>query len=350
MGKLRLYEHPYTYARVCAMKSKLINRDQYNRLLKMKVHEILKFLQETTYKPEIDELAISHAGPGEIETVLNKNMVRTLNKLKRISDGNLAVVIGKYLQRYDVYNIKTILRGLFTKSNPEKIENMLLTVGELKKAVLLNLLKKESVEEGIGMVQKLLPDLDAKKALAGYKEKNNLFEIENVLDHYYYNNLLAFTENIAGQGELFKTFLLHEIDILNIKTILRLKREKVESQEIEKYLFFSGARLNKTILHKLVKMDDIGMIIERVKREGYSKSLSGDDFDNASLIDIENHLKHYLLQRANLLMHQHTLTINVILGYLLAKEIETRNLKVLVKGKKLSLNEAFLEREIVVAK
>ncbi len=349
MGKIRLYEHPYTYARVCAMKNKLVKRDQYHRLLKMKVHEILKFLQETTYKQEVDELAISHAGAGAIETVLNKNMIRTLNKLKRISDGNLAIVIGKYLQRYDIYNIKTILRGLFTKSKPEKIESMLLTVGELKKTVLTNLIHKDSVEEGVELLQKMIPDLNMKKALEAYKENNNLFELENVLDHYYYNNLLAFAETIAGQGELFKIFLLHEIDILNIKTILRLKREKIEAREIEKYLFYGGARLDKKTLLKIIKIDDLGIIIERIKKAGYSKTL-GNNMENSSLIDIENHLKHYLLERANLLMHQHTLSINVILGYLLAKEIETRNLKILVKGKRLGLEESFLERELVIAR
>ncbi|MDO8642732.1 MAG: V-type ATPase subunit [Candidatus Woesearchaeota archaeon] len=357
--KLFIGDHPYTYARVCAMKGKLIGTEQYHRMLKMRTNEILKFLQETTYKREIDEMTVTHLGLRSAEAVLDKNLVRTLRKLKRISDGNLASVITKYLERYDIYNLKTVLRGKFTGSGEEKIEPMLLNVGKINKAVLLNLIKRDHIDDMIGEIPHILgaglsPEsarelsIHVKAARDAFKKHNNLFEIENVLDHHYYATMLEFSKRIAGQGDVFKTFLLHEIDVLNIKTLLRLKREKMHPAEIEKYLIFSGATLSRETLRRLLKINSLEELVEEIKKRGYCKRVDMDRLKKeGSLIDIETHLQHYLLEKANLLLHQHLLTVNVILGYMLAKEIEVRNLKILIKGKGLGLPEEYLGRELI---
>ena len=60
------------------------------------------------------------------------------------------------------------------------------------------------------------------------------------------------------------------------------------------------------------------------------------------------HLNHYLLDRAALLLHQNPLSIDVILGYMFAKEVEIRNLKTLIKGRQLGLDEDFINRELIV--
>jgi V/A-type H+-transporting ATPase subunit C len=56
-----------------------------------------------------------------------------------------------------------------------------------------------------------------------------------------------------------------------------------------------------------------------------------------------------LLRKERLLMHQFPLTVNSIIGFMFAKEIEVKNLKVLVKGKKLGLDEEYLSKLVVVA-
>lgn len=357
-------EHPYTYARVCAMKGKLIEREQYNRLLKMRVNEVLKFLQETHYKREIDEMTVTHLGLNAVEAVLDKNLVRTLRKLKRISDGSLQAVISKYLERYDLHNLKTVLRGKFTGSSEQKIEGMLLNVGAIRKPFLLNLLKKNSVDEMTEDIERMLmlnsSETDEKTRRSAhaafaaarevFRKQNNLFEIENVLDHYYYASLLNFAQRISGQGERFKSFLLHEIDVLNLRVLLRLKREKIRPEEIEKYLFFSGAALSRETLRRLLKIEALDQLVDEIKKRGFCKKMDDakkEKKEEKSLIDIETHLQHYLLEKANLLLHQHLLSINVILGYMLSKEIEVRNLKILVKGKHLGLPEEFLGRELI---
>ena len=65
------------------------------------------------------------------------------------------------------------------------------------------------------------------------------------------------------------------------------------------------------------------------------------------MITLETELYKYLLQQSILLLHQHPLSVDVILGYMFAKDIEIRNVKIIVKGKQLGLNEEFIENQLV---
>lgn len=350
-NKIRIGMYPYTYARVSAMKGKLIQRDQYQKLLKMGTNEVAKFLQETEYRKEIDELASTHAGLQLIEGALHRNLARSLIKMKTIAEGSLKMVIEGYLKREDMRNVKTIMRGKFTKANAQQIESLLMPVGDLKKGFLQRLIQKESVPD----IMKELRFLDPKqleKGLKKFQETGNLFILENLLDQYYYKEMLAFTQLIPEQGTLFRGFLELEIDMLNIKTLLRLKREHLPAQEIEAYLLYAGAKLKKDELQHLLKLQQVDEILERLVKHGYGKVLQeGIEAykKNKSFSSIEVALHRNLLQRITLMTHQNPLSIDVLLGFMLAKEMEIRNLKLLIKGKRAGLDEGFIEKELVIA-
>ena len=80
-------------------------------------------------------------------------------------------------------------------------------------------------------------------------------------------------------------------------------------------------------------------MIQNIKKLPADKQLS----------TLDSALQSYLLRKNTLLMHQHPLSIDVILGYMLAKEAEIRNLQLLIKGKELGLKDAFIEEHLATA-
>ena len=58
---------------------------------------------------EIDELAVRYSGVRLMETALNRNLVGTWDKLRRISPEEVDLLIEAYLAMEDFRNIKTIL-------------------------------------------------------------------------------------------------------------------------------------------------------------------------------------------------------------------------------------------------
>ena len=72
--KLELGTYPYTYVRTTVMKSLLFKKEDYHKMLKMGFNEITKFLQDSNYKDEINELSREHSGTDLLELALNKSL------------------------------------------------------------------------------------------------------------------------------------------------------------------------------------------------------------------------------------------------------------------------------------
>lgn len=342
--KIKLGTYPYSYVRVIVMRSLLLKKNDYDKLMKMTLSEISQFLQDSEYKEEINELATQYSGAELIEMALNKSLIKNFQKLKRITPDEVNLFIDAYLKREDIFNIKTILRGKFTKTDDKEIESLLLPVGTLSKNKLMELLKKDKIED----ILKSLKIIDFKKlesAYSKFKENNMLIEIENVLDKHYYHDVLNFIESVP-EGELFKEFIEAEIEILNIITMLRLKKEKIDNKEIKKYLFdVKGKSFSKFLSARDV--DELLSLLEKSKFGVIIKDAIKNKNDK-SIIPIEMALYKHLLEKTTLLQHQNPLSIDILLGYMFAKEIETRNLRVIAKGKQLGLPNETIEHELIV--
>lgn len=345
---LKLGFYPYTYVRTAVMKSLLFKREDYHKMLKMSFSEIAKFLQESNYKKEINALATEHSGTDLLELALNRNLAESFKKLMKISPYELGLLIREYAKRKDIEDIKTILRGKFTNTNEKTIINSITAAGTLSYDFLTSLLKKESIEE-ILKNNRIVDFSLLKERLKELNEKKSLVSIENALDKYYYSHLIQFSKILPKEGALFRNFLLNEVEVLNILTLLRLKKAKFGKESIKDFII-SSHRLSDSKIVALAALDDFDELSRALEKTEYRNIIAKgiDEFKkNGSLITLETELYKYLLKQSILLLHQHPLSIDVILGYMFAKDIEIRNIKIIVKGKQLGLSEEFMESQLV---
>lgn len=344
--KLKLGRYPYTYVRTAVMKSLLFKKEDYYKMLKMSFSEIAKFLQDSNYKKEISELATEHSGADLLELALNRNLSASFKKLMRISPNELALVIKEYTKRKDIEDIKTIIRGKFTNTDEKVIFNSLTAAGTLSLEYLKELMKKESIEEVLKN-NKIVDFSLLSKGLSYLEEKNSLVMIENALDRYYYNHLIEFSKVLPKEGVLFRNFLVKEVEILDILTLLRLKKSKVEN--VREFIITARGSINPKIT-KMTEVDNLDALTKALESIEYKNAIDKgiEDFHNTgSLITLETELYKYLLKQSTLLLHQHPLCVDVILGFMLAKDIEIRNLRIIIKGKQLGLSEEFIEKQLV---
>ena len=344
--QLELGKYPYTYVRTVVMKSLLFKKHDYEKMLKMGFNEITKFMQDSNYKNEISELATEYSGADLLELALNKNLAASFKKLLRISPDELDLVIMAYAKRKDIEDIKTILRGKFTKTDEKLVMNSLTGAGTLSMDFLTQLMKEESIEDVLKK-NKIVDFSLLSKGLSFLNEKNSLAMIENSLDRYYYNKLVEFSKILPRGGALFRNFLTKEVEVLNVLTLLRLKKSKIEN--LREFIITARGLINPKIT-KMSELDDLDVLIKALEDTAYKDAIDKgiEDFKKTgSLITLETELYRYLLKESTLLLHQHPLSVEIILGYMLAKDIEVRNLRILIKGKQLGLSEEFIVKQLV---
>ncbi len=340
--------NPYTFARVYAMKGLLLKKQDYDKIMKMDPSEIIKFLQEGVYNEDINAMAMKYSGIRLIEIALNKSLAKSFLKLRQIADENIRALMDEYLKRYDIWNIKNILRARLVNSKEEELDELLFPVGSLKLKKLKEMFKKNSTKEIIEEA-KLISIDGMKDAIERYDASKDLSEIENLLDYNYYSSTLSFSRKLPKKGKLLSDFFVYEIEIYNLKLILKKIFFKLDKNNIEKFLIYQGRNLSEPFLKNLLQLDSILPFIREIKKTQYRRIFESEKDDISDpLLKYDVLFEEFLLKKRLLLFHQHPLTVDVILGFMFIKEIEVKNLKIIIKSKKLEINEDYIKKMIII--
>jgi V/A-type H+/Na+-transporting ATPase subunit C len=352
---LKFTSYPYTYTRVAAMRSQLFKRSDYDKMMKMSVNEILKYLQDHGYAKQINNLIMQYSGFELLERAIHHNLADKLNKLKKISEGALKKLIDIYLTKIDIHNIKTILRGVIGGMQNEEVEKTLISAGSVPIDELKLYIKKETVEEALESMH-FIHRSEIKRLLEYYHKDKNLIRIENRLDKAYYMTLFAMAKKMPKHGKIFQQYLMMNAQVVNILTLIRVKKLGLQSSIIKKSLIDYGTADHTTYygsisyLNTLINMD-FDEMLKNLLQTPFGKYIdNGVEYykKNGSIMKIEVGLQKALLDLTLKLQHANPVTLDVILGYMFAKEIEIRNLSVIIKGKSLNVEEDFIQDQLII--
>ena len=224
MAGMRLVAAPYIYVctRMRVRKTTLLPREEYMRMLNMNLPEITRFIGETDYKQEIDELGTTFKGIDLIEVALSWNLAKEYQKIQEITPGTLKQFTQAYLRRWDIQNVLTILKGRLQGAKTGKIKEILIPAGSLDRVALDRLLAEESSDKIVDMLKgyRMYPQVFAREYPLS-KESGSYSQLENELYKQFYSEIIAEAESGIKGGKLFLDFIRLEIDIKNVKTLFR---------------------------------------------------------------------------------------------------------------------------------
>jgi V/A-type H+-transporting ATPase subunit C len=309
-------DYPYMNARVSAKGAKLLDRGDYENLLKMEPNEIARKLEEGEYSDEINELGSYLDGVELVETALRMNAASTLSELVEMSPESLKKVLNVYLRRYDIQNLKRILRakksGREVEMEKEIVPGSTYTVEDLEE------LREKSYEE-------ILEEISF-EGLIDYREYlddvEELTEVEKALDQAYLEELNTLAESTGSLK--FSRFVRKEVEYENLRIILRLKRYGVEESDIRDKIFKDSG---KTVIEEVLKAKDLESALEALEGTEWEIDFSGD------LEEIEHQLDVHRLRKARTTLRSSPLGVAPIMAYIVAKMIEVKNLRTMIGAK-----------------
>jgi len=337
----------YVTARVRSRRSSLFSDDDYRKLVRMGPAEIARFMEESEYEREINALGARHSGVDLIEYALNRNLAKHFNDLLAWADGRLYDLIARYLRKFDAWNIKTVLRGIYSGADRESVETDLIRAGELDDRLLDRLLDAGSIEDAIDLLDRTTFGDPLREAFDDYEESGVLVPLENAIDRVFYDRLLSGLV-VNEATETYREFLQAEIDFRNARNALRLARSGADIDPSEYFIeggrLFTAGQLNALASN----VDELVAVIR--------ESTYGDDLDEAleefeqvdSLISLERALDAALLEYSDRLGFVHPLSVAPVISYILAKEREVDNIRAIARGREAGLSEAEIEAELVI--
>ena len=343
--------YAYACTRVKAKKRFLLSRDAYSRLLLMDVHEIGRFLGETQYREEMTKYASKYTGANLVEVAVTKNLADAYSDILSFTTGHLRDMVRNYLKRWDMFNVKTILRGKLTGVRDEEIIDMLVPAGAFSETYLKSLVAMASVQEIMDALV-LQPSLGITPDLVReVVDSKRIARLEDHLDKSLYHDLLKVVKGMNRADEILMEFVRREVDITNLKVLLKLKAERIPEDRIAKYLIPGGMEFKIDKLRALAPSEGLTPTVEELEKSSLYEDIRPalDRFkEDKRLSAITIALDKALIFRSEKFAHFYPLSVLPIVNYMIRKKVEVDNIRIISRGKQSGLSTKVIEELLVV--
>lgn len=302
-------KYAYSFGRVKALEAALIDKAQFKRMAEApSAAEAVKILSETAYAD------IEGADIPTMEKVLQEELRRVYDLAQHISPRK---EITDVLQmKYDFHNAKVLLKAEVASREPAYLVPLgIVEIEYLKKAF------KERIKD---LPQPLARAVE--KARSKYQETGDTQIIDFVMDLEYVQTLLEYSEEFPFLREFFQM----KIDLENIRNFVRCQRFGVDFAKV----YLEGGTIDlKTF--ETSRGESLETLSHAVQTRNYSQVVEEglkqyEETQRLTLYEklTEDFLIEYV-KRAKMV----TLGIEPLLGYILAKEREVKQIRLILLGK-----------------
>ena len=351
MARVDLSDYGYVNARVRGMRSYLLTEDFFLRLVEAPdADAIQSMLEQTVYRREVTEAFLMKPERPDYDQALSLNMIAAFRKISDSTGGEAHMLCSVLMSRYDVQNIKTILRGKKGNATSTEILNLMVPVGEIKMDVLENIAKGREVRDCINTM--VSTQMKYGRVLAAaypdyIKEDQDLSVLELALDKFHYQDDIAKLKGKDSNVRMIREMLSAEIDLRNISTLVRVRGLKLDDEEVEK-LRIGGGTLTQEQFLALQRLGDIVQIVSEYPdprtRKLLEKALS--EYQEEDIVAFDKELEHELIRRGAAMSNVDVLGIGVIIGYMWQKQNEIINLRIVLRGKAMDRPQADIKKDL----
>ena len=358
---------PYVYcgAKISAWEARLLLESRMFEFADAaKVSNILAGLDDTGYRTYLTDIPRDEGiDIVAVERALNGHLSDSYRELLEAVPEKDKPTIVKLFKRIDLYNLKTVVAAIHNKAPKEKrlkemlpssimpqggLE-MLATVGDFD--ALLEFLKgteyfdafsaalEKYKDEGLSI---LLSTLDKAYYSSLWSDVRGKKLWEDVLDKEGRPSFRKITRNIRetlaemAQRPILKKIVGYEIDAVNIKTILRLKRDGAAPEEIMYPIILPSYELDEKTLMWMAEAKSVQDAVAGISHTNYGPILAKalPEFEaTGSLFPLERALDEGWLKTCKWMSVAKIFSLAPVLMYIRLKESEVKNLRAIIRLK-----------------
>ena len=347
-------DYGYSNARVRGMRARLLGKYFFDELMEAAdLGRIIQLLDETEYGPDVEAEIIKGRTPAAMDEAFRANMVRTFHKVMGFVNAEAHDLVATLLGRWDLFNIKSIVRGKHMHLTSGEIEDGLYAVGVLSNVDLHYLAGLEDVR---AVVDTLVTwgspyAVPLRGNLAAYETTGNLSVLELALDCYYTGWAAKRLSGRKTNTKLARRILGLQVDSINLLTTFRLLKSDVGEIDPKDFFLPGGAYVSEELFLKMAALSDVDEVLAALVSTPYAKHLEAVVIlyeEEGSLAVFERALEDYVMRKALDAGHGDPLGVGIVIGYLWAKQNEITNLRIIVKGKSVGMPADRMRKELIL--
>ena len=315
----------YPNAKFEAMGNPFVTENELNRMLDSKSLSGFKELLNTS-----KDYDINGDNTYDIQQSLDDAFIRTVEMMRKDSSKKMKDFYEVYLEKIDIHLIKNEFKN--------KLEGKKSDEAVINQAVLPNtkkLLQKimETEKDDLSEILKLY-GFDEEVAHVFFNKNVDFLTVDNIMDIYIINRFKRVKVPYKC-GQAKQKFVKSMVDILNIKNVLRAKQLNYAKESYEKLFLGSGQEIASWKFKEISDVDEISQVISSLEGTSYYGILKDaiERYNSEGSVQVlENALDSLFLKLVTNISIQNYVSIGPTIRFIVSKEFEIRNLKIIAKG------------------
>jgi len=327
----------YLNTRVSMMSTRLFQPGQLAELAQLSLPELA---ERYGLAALLDEQVTTRAKGRAVEQGLIRLLLSELTILARPMSTTERALVMAWARKYALFNLKTLIRGKLYDLDQKEIRENLYDLPPNVRLSHQELFRAENVLELLRQLEQGPHALIARQAREAYEQRGEPFALEAAIDQRYYAGLARLVRqfhdaNLQPVRHLVGTLLDRE----DIQCLVRFRFSyRLSPSETFYQLVPSSRLLHRERLLELVNLETLEQVIEALPPP-LNALLAGC----GNLIEVQQHLHHYMTAEARRILGQSSSGVARALAYLILRESQLRSLFSLTQGHLLELPVQFVE-------
>ncbi|WP_315119976.1 V-type ATP synthase subunit C [uncultured Clostridium sp.] len=308
----------HAISRIRVLETKLLDKAKLDRMIdSSSAEDALKILGETEYSNYMSSIK----RPEDYEELLGGELIRLYQLMYSLSPVKELVDIMSI--KYDYHNLKVMIKGKLLNKD---LSHLLIPVGLINSNKLKQMFDNENFKE---LTNYMIEGIE--KVNKSFEEDGDPQKIDIILDGFMYKEMLHRANEIGD--DFLSSYFKMIIDLTNIKTLLRVKKQNKGRRFMEEVLIEGGTILKKDLIS--YENESVDSIANKLSYTSYEKILrlgleSYGDNGNISYFEklTDNYIMDYIKKAKYV-----SFGIEPLLGYIMAKENEIKTVRIIMVGK-----------------
>lgn len=348
----QIKQYAAVLAKIGAEKGKLLSESKIKSLAESKnLASLVAQLRDSSYQAQIAKVPLPLTSR-KLERAFNENLIEAYVKMIKNSPGRAADFLSIYVLRFEVENLKTLVKatnaGLGTE---EKLGRVYLSAEDfLKRRVMLEEAAKASnLKQMQNTIKTSMYASALSKGMQGYEEKGSTSGFDILLDKVFYDSLHEKYEELPKKEKPHVSFYVAmENDSFTLLSVLRGKTLNYEANWLRAAVPPKNFRVTTEAFEAMLIAPDFETALKVASETHYGKFFVKTPSPDETLATAEKAFKKAVFQHAKAFTIGEIFNVGAPLAFMMLKEAEVHNLVAASAGVESGVSMEYIQSQMLL--